>query len=816
MLNQGGLEAVEAELNALIDAIYRAGGSKELAKRVFDAAESVHYGKVSKDEELYELLGSVVKATKPPVLSTAWEEAWGNLFSQLIQLILSSASGRGIVISHLFGPEPVPEAAADECVLCINPGSTSTKVALYRGLELEAAEEVHLPPDYEDTVENRTEAIVGWVERCGIACGDLTGIACRGGFVRPVPTGTYVVCEEMIEDLEDPRIQHASNMAIPIGLYLKEQFATGTGLLITTTDPVASDELMTAARLTGIQRILRDGSGAHYLNHNAVHKLVCSLLGCRHDELTTIGAHLGGGISILRHSGGLVVDLVNAFSGIPSANRCGNIPLDCLLEAINEREISLAELERYLFKQGGLIDLTGTNDFRALLHFRDTGAVQRQREKIELVVEFMARNVAGSIMKLAAAEGTIDVVILAGGISQNTEFTGRVKRRVFPYFPVVVVPGSIEHESLVAGHMRARFQPGMRKDYVKERDALHKRRYNERELLETEIFARPHLRRKENAPVRSLDELVYIARSLVSKHRTPRIAIVGAENEDALIAAKQANEEGHFPVAKFLLVGDYYDINRLAWDYDIKVDNDNYTIVDSDDPVGRACQLLAAGQADLLMKGGVKTEEIMRGAIKYLKQSGRIRKGRIYSHVGCFQVPTYTKLLLVTDAALIPNPDQETKKKILENALTVCGYLNIKKPKVAIVSAVETRNPSVESSVLAGELADHYADRDDCIVEGPLSLDIAMDPRSAEEKHYTGRIRGNADILLMPDIEAGNVVYKSLTVASGAYLAGAIVGAGVPIVLTSRGDSAHSKLASICLASIVAMKQGDLAPGKIV
>ena len=118
--------------------------------------------------------------------------------------------------------------------------------------------------------------------------------------------------------------------------------------------------------------------------------------------------------------------------------------------------------------------------------------------------------------------------------------------------------------------------------------------------------------------------------------------------------------------------------------------------------------------------------------------------------------------------------------------------------------------PSVESSTEAAEFASAYKDREDCIVEGPLSLDVAMDPHSAREKHYTGRIKGNADILLMPDIEAGNVVYKSLTVSSGAYLAGVITGAGVPIVLTSRGDSARSKLASIGLACIVKMKQDDV------
>jgi phosphate butyryltransferase len=149
------------------------------------------------------------------------------------------------------------------------------------------------------------------------------------------------------------------------------------------------------------------------------------------------------------------------------------------------------------------------------------------------------------------------------------------------------------------------------------------------------------------------------------------------------------------------------------------------------------------------------------------------------------------------------------RHKILENALTVCGYLNIEKPRVAVISAVETVTPSVESSTEAHEFASRYEGREDVIVEGPLSLDVAMDPHSAREKHYSGKIRGNADILLMPDIEAGNVVYKSLTVSSGAYLAGVIMGAGVPIVLTSRGDSARSKLASIGLACIVAMKQTD-------
>jgi phosphotransacetylase len=340
---------------------------------------------------------------------------------------------------------------------------------------------------------------------------------------------------------------------------------------------------------------------------------------------------------------------------------------------------------------------------------------------------------------------------------------------------------------------------------------LRRRRGEERILIETEVFTHPQLRKKEKAPIGSLDELIYLARSMVAKERAPRIAIVGAENEDAVAAAKLANEEGRFPIATFLLVGDYYEVSRLAWEYDIKIDGVNYTIIDTDRPVEKAISLYDSGEADLLMKGGVKTEEIMRGALRYLKSAGKLEKGRIYSHVGIFQVPTYPKLLTVTDAAINPNPDVEMKKKILDNALGVLRYLNITKPKVAVISAVETMNPSVESSVIAAQIAEAYRGRDDCIVEGPLSLDVALDPHSAAEKNYPGQIRGNADLLLMPDIESGNVVYKTLTVSSGAYLAGAVVGGGIPIILASRGDSSRSKLASICLACIVAMKQGHLA-----
>ncbi|MBD3180603.1 MAG: butyrate kinase [Candidatus Latescibacteria bacterium] len=807
------LELLEAKLNGLLSVVKEEGKDQEVEKELRNAVENAHYGRFEDEVEYLDFLQRIVRILKPPVMNRDWQQAWGNIFTQLINDLKSLSAGSGRIISGLYGSGDLPKEASGEKVLCLNPGSTSTKVALYQGFDLIAEEEVHLPPDYDDSVEARTAEITRWLSSEGIKGSDLSGIACRGGFVGAVPTGTYRVCDEMITDVQDPIIDHASNMGVQIGMILHREFQCGENTLITMTDPVASDEMETTARLTGIRKILRDGRGVHYLNQRAIHRLASYILGVEEHQFTTVGAHIGGGISVVRHEEGKIVDVVNAFSGIPSANRCGNIPLGVLLRAIDNKDMSIPELRKYLFGQGGMLDLTGTNDFRALLHFRDSGAMGNQKKKIDIVIDFMARNIAGEIMKLSAVEKDIDLVLLTGGLSKSSEFTSMIREKLYPHFTIGVIPGSIEYESLVAGHMRARFNPSRLKDYHREKDTLRKRREEEEKLFATEIFSDPQLRKKETEPVTSLDEVAYMARSLVAARKPPVIAIVGAENEDAVVAAKQANEEGRYPVAKFLLVGDYYEVNKIAWDYDITVDGDNYTIVDSHDPVEKSIELLDSGKADLLMKGGVKTADIMKATLTYLKESGRMKKGSIYSHVGVFQIPTYPRLLFVSDAALIPNPSPKIKRKIIENAVMVAKHLNINKPRVALISAVETMIPSVESSMQAGEMAVEYVDREDCIVEGPLSLDIAMDPRSAKEKHYRGQIKGNADILIMPDIEAGNVVYKSLTVSSGAYLAGVIIGGGVPIVLTSRGDSARSKLSSICLASIIALRQGDIAGG---
>ncbi|RME29163.1 MAG: butyrate kinase, partial [Deltaproteobacteria bacterium] len=337
-------------------------------------------------------------------------------------------------------------------------------------------------------------------------------------------------------------------------------------------------------------------------------------------------------------------------------------------------------------------------------------------------------------------------------------------------------------------------------DYRQQVEAHRKRRQLELETIDQVLFERPVYYRKPGSPITSTDDLIDAARLAVHEHTPPRIALVGSDNDEALLAARWAGEEGRFRLARFLLVGDSVQTNELAYELDLDIDDENFVIVDTDEPVEKSMQLLLDGQADFVMKGSVKTEKIMHGLLRALKGSGRLEKGQLVSHVVAMDLPRRSKFLLITDAAINPYPDRKKKIKIIENALRVARCLNIPRPRVAVISAIESVNPGIESSIEAEQIAGHFAGRKDCMVEGPLSFDVATDPQSAEEKRYKGEVAGNADILLMPDIDAANVLYKTLTTQSGAVAAGITVCGGLPVVLTSRGDSARTKLASIALA----------------
>jgi len=279
------------------------------------------------------------------------------------------------------------------------------------------------------------------------------------------------------------------------------------------------------------------------------------------------------------------------------------------------------------------------------------------------------------------------------------------------------------------------------------------------------------------------------------------VAVVGADNEEALLAAKLAVEEGH--LARFLLVGPHGRVSQLAWELDVPIDDENFLLVDAADPVTRSMELLQAGLCDTLMKGSVMTAALLKGYLGYLKGKGLTGHGLLLSHIGLFEIPGRGRLVAITDAAINTNPDVEARVRILENALSVLHLLGFARPKVAVVSAVEKVSRAVTSSVEGEAIAARFAGRTDLIIEGPLSVDLSLSPDSAREKKYRGQIQGDADLLLVPDLDVGNAIYKAFTVTSGAALAGAVIGGEAPFVLTSRGDSSKSKLASLALALLL-------------
>lgn len=685
-------------------------------------------------------------------------------------------------------------------LLLVNPGFMSTKAACFDGIDKIHEIELHLSPDTSDSVNARLESILSWLSEINIELSSIDGIACRCGFLHPVSAGTYRIVPKMLKDLEHPRIEHASNMSIAITMKLAELSGREKDILLTTSDMVVSDEIELVERLTGFIKIKRDGSGAHYLNHKAVLRMLASMVGREAGEINAVTAHLGYGISIVLHRNNRVTSLYDAFSGLPTTNKCGPLDLPRLIDGIKTDEITFKELESVTFSRGGLLSLAGTDDFRTLEGFRFKGATYLQQKKISLIFDFFARQITSAALKLTSDGKPIDMMALTGGLANSQELVRRIEKNIAGRYPLVMVPWSLEQESLAAGLLRGFYEPESLKDYIEERDALKNKRHEEDRLIDTVIFDRKVTYRKKDAPIVSLDELIDATCLTVREHYTPSIAIVGADNEEAILAAKRANEEGSYRIAKFNLLGDFAAINQIAYDFDLIIDNDNYSIIDTENPVEEATGLLESGQAQIIMKGSLHTDELLRGVLRYLKDSGKLRKGELISHIFVMDIPVRNKLLLISDAAVNTYPDEEKKVKIIENALKVANNLNIKKPKIAVISAIENVTLSIESSIEAERIAERFADRKDCIVEGPLSFDVAMDQKIAAEKHYKGEISGTADILILPNIDAGNILYKSLTTQSGATAAGIILCGDMPLVLTSRGDSARSKLASISLA----------------
>lgn len=289
-----------------------------------------------------------------------------------------------------------------------------------------------------------------------------------------------------------------------------------------------------------------------------------------------------------------------------------------------------------------------------------------------------------------------------------------------------------------------------------------------------------------------------------ARERGPKtISVACSQDKEVLIAVDMAKKEG---IANAILVGDIEKTKGIA--NELNIDLDNYELIDEKDLARaslKAVSLVSEGKADMVMKGLVDTSIILKAVLD--KEVG-LRTGNILSHVAVFDVNGYDRLFFITDAAMNLSPDLKGKKQIIENACIVAHALDIEEPKVAVICAKEKVNPKMKDTVDAKDLEDMCKNGDikGCIVGGPFALDNAVSEEAAKHKGMDHPIAGKADILLAPDIEAGNILYKSLVFFSETKNAGVIVGAKAPIILTSRADSEETKLNSIALGVLMAAK----------
>jgi len=297
--------------------------------------------------------------------------------------------------------------------------------------------------------------------------------------------------------------------------------------------------------------------------------------------------------------------------------------------------------------------------------------------------------------------------------------------------------------------------------------------------------------------IKNFKELLETAKS----QKMMKIVVAAAHDEDVIKAVSQAKEIG---IAEPVLVGDKAKIISIM--NELGIPSDEFEIMDEPDLIQAArksVKLVREGKGDFLMKGILQTADIMRAVLD--KEEG-LRTDNLISHVMVYEVPTYNKLLYLTDGGMNVAPDLSQKVQILENAVKVCKAMKMEKIYASCIAGAETVNPKIPATVDAKAIEDMKDkwEEQGVVVQGPVALDLAISSEACVHKGFKGEGGGKADILLVPYYEVGNAMGKAMTYFAGAKSAGVIMGAKVPIVLVSRADSSESKLLSIALGSVIA------------
>ena len=340
-----------------------------------------------------------------------------------------------------------------EKILVLNPGSTSTKLAVYEGETslfvesiVHSAEELAPFDRVAEQYQFRKELVLACLEKHGIALESLSAVVSRGGLLPPIKAGAYEVNEDMVWQLENkPANEHASNVGAMIAHSISKQLSIPAYIY----DGVTVDEMDELNRITGLPCFRRKGMG-HNLNTRAAALRYAKEQGKSYNDITVIVAHLGGGISVNLHTEGHIADFISDDEGPFSPERAGGLPMFGVIKMCYEEGNTYKSMMRTVKSKGGLMAYFGTTDSRDVEKMMAEG-----NEQAKLVYDAMALNVAKNIGKVApVVDGKVDAIILTGGIAYSKYFTETVAKRVSFIAPVVVYPGENEMESLAKGCLR--------------------------------------------------------------------------------------------------------------------------------------------------------------------------------------------------------------------------------------------------------------------------------------------------------------------------------------------------------------------------
>lgn len=293
--------------------------------------------------------------------------------------------------------------------------------------------------------------------------------------------------------------------------------------------------------------------------------------------------------------------------------------------------------------------------------------------------------------------------------------------------------------------------------------------------------------------IKNFEQLKEMLKAMPVKRK---VAVVPAQDEHTLEAISHAYRDG---MVEPVLIGDEPKIREIL--AQIGTDADKMTIIHVEDPteaIQKAADMARDGEVDCIMKGKTETGALMKVLVN--RERG-IRKNDTMSLLAFMESPNYHKVFAITDVGLLTYPSKDQKKAAIQNAVEAFHALGVEQPKVAILAAVEKVNTKMKETVEAAEIKEEGVEG--CIIEGPISYDLAMDPASAPIKGYVSPVAGDADLLVVPDIVSGNIAAKTITVIGGGRTGGVVLGAKVPVLLVSRAASADDKYMSIVIAALV-------------